>query len=100
MIQNAADAMREGAGLLRRPPAHSYVANSGEPFTVDGVVALMGTHDFVKRDDQIGRFGLGFKSLLAVTDSPRVFSRSGSFALTSESRSGTLTSCRACPTTR
>ena len=56
-----------------------YVANSGEPFTVNGVVALMGTHDSVKRDDQIGRFGLGFKSLLAVTDSPRVFSRSGSF---------------------
>ena len=47
-----------------------YVANTGEPFTIDGVIALMGTHDSVKRDDKIGRFGLGFKSLLAVTDSP------------------------------
>ncbi len=81
MIQNAADAMREGAGRCEvvLTSGSLYVANSGEPFTVDGVVALMGTHDSVKRDDQIGRFGLGFKSLLAVTDSPRVFSRSGSF---------------------
>ncbi len=81
LIQNAADAMREGAGRCEVVLTSDslYVANSGEPFTVDGVVALMGTHDSVKRDDQIGRFGLGFKSLLAVTDSPRVFSRSGSF---------------------
>ena len=28
---------------------------------------------------QIGRFGLGFKSVLGVTDAPEFFSRSGSF---------------------
>lgn len=63
LIQNAADAMREGAGRCEVVLTSDslYVANSGEPFTVDGVVALMGTHDSVKRDDQIGRFGLGFK---------------------------------------
>ena len=82
LVQNAADAMRDGSGRCEVILTSDclYVANSGEPFTVNGVVALMGTHDSVKRDDQIGRFGLGFKSLLAVTDSPRVFSRSGSFA--------------------
>ena len=82
LIQNAADAMREEPGRCEvvLTSGSLYVANSGEPFTADGVVALMGTHDSVKRDDQIGRFGLGFKSLLAVSDNPRVFSRSGSFA--------------------
>jgi len=84
LVQNAADAMRLGSGAGRCEvvlTAHSlYVANSGVPFTVEGVIALMATHDSVKRDEQIGRFGLGFKSLLAVTDSPRVISRSGSFA--------------------
>lgn len=83
LVQNAADAMRRGYGSGRCEvvlTAHTlYVANSGEPFTIDGVIALMGTHDSVKRDEQIGRFGLGFKSLLAVSDSPRVYSRSGSF---------------------
>jgi len=81
LVQNAADAMRDAAGRCEVVLTSDtlYVANSGEPFGVDGVIALMGTHDSVKRDDQIGRFGLGFKSLLAVTDSPRIFSRSGSF---------------------
>ena len=32
-----------------------------------------------KRGDEIGRFGLGFKSVLAVTRSPQVFSRSIAF---------------------
>lgn len=83
LIQNAADAIRGEASGGRCEVVLTkdclYVANTGEPFTVDGVIALMGTHDSVKRDDKIGRFGLGFKSLLAVTDSPRVFSRTGSF---------------------
>ena len=83
LVQNAADAMRHGSGSGRCEVLLTsralYVANSGDPFTVDGVIALLGTHDSVKRDDQIGRFGLGFKSMLAVTDSPRVYSRSGSF---------------------
>lgn len=84
LVQNAADALRgeSSAGrcevLLTRDTL--YVANTGEPFSIDGVIALMGTHDSVKKDDKIGRFGLGFKSLLAVTDSPQVLSRAGSFA--------------------
>ena len=36
-----------------------------------------------KRGDEIGRFGLGFKSVLAVTDAPQVFSRSVSFEFNS-----------------
>jgi superfamily II DNA or RNA helicase len=81
LVQNAADAMGLGSGRCEVVLTADtlYVANSGEPFTIDGVIALMGTHDSIKRDEQIGRFGLGFKSLLAVTDSPRVFSHSGSF---------------------
>lgn len=88
LVQNAADAMLLGSGSARCEVVLTadalYVANSGEPFTVDGVIALMGTHLSVKRDEQIGRFGLGFKSVLAVSDSPRIFSRSGSFAFDRE----------------
>lgn len=45
---------------------------------MDGALALMATRKSVKRGEQIGRFGLGFKSVLAVSDAPRFFSRSGS----------------------
>ncbi|GAA3694552.1 hypothetical protein GCM10022399_08910 [Terrabacter ginsenosidimutans] len=83
LVQNAADAakvdLQGGRCEVLLTKDALYVANTGESFSIDGVIALMGTHDSVKRDDKIGRFGLGFKSVLAVSDSPRVFSRDGSF---------------------
>ena len=80
LMQNAADAMRGGDGRCEIVLTdHTlYVANSGAPLTPHGVETLMAAHLSSKRDDQIGRFGLGFKSVLAVTDSPQIYSRSGS----------------------
>lgn len=80
LLQNAADAMRSGEGRCEvLLTDHTlYVANQGAPLTVHGVETLMAAHLSAKRDDQIGRFGLGFKSVLAVTDSPQIYSRSGS----------------------
>ena len=36
-------------------------------------------HISPKRGPRIGRFGIGFKSVLGVSDTPRFFSRTGSF---------------------
>lgn len=82
LIQNAADAMRDSRGRCEvlLTASHLYVANSGTPLTPEGVETLMASHLSTKRDDQIGRFGLGFKSVLAVTDSPMIVSRTGSLA--------------------
>lgn len=86
LLQNAADALRDKPGrcevLLTR--SCLYVANEGEPLSPSGVETLMAAHRSGKRDEQIGRFGLGFKSVLAVTDSPRLFSRSGSLVFDRE----------------
>ncbi len=80
LLQNAADAMRSGQGRCEvLLTDHTlYVANSGEPLTEQGVDTLMAAHLSSKRDEQIGRFGLGFKAVLAVTDTPKIYSRSGS----------------------
>lgn len=81
LMQNAADALRGDPGrceVLLTSRA-LYVANAGAPVTVDGVRTLMASHVSGKRDEQIGRFGLGFKSVLAVSDAPMVISRTGSF---------------------
>lgn len=57
-----------------------YCADNGEPIDCEGVTALMFPHMSTKRGtDQIGTFGLGFTSVLGVSDSPEFFSRSGSF---------------------
>lgn len=92
LVQNAADAMSgtaeaDGVGRVEivLDPASRilYCANSGRPFSKSGIVAI--THAYLsgKRGDEIGRFGLGFKSVLAVSDSPQVLSRSVSFEFNS-----------------
>lgn len=92
LVQNAADAMAgnpDDADIGRveivLDPATKtlYCANSGRPFSKNGLIAITHAHLSGKRGDEIGRFGLGFKSVLAVTDSPQVISRSVSFEFNS-----------------
>ncbi len=93
LVQNAADAMsgaaehEEGAGrveiVLDLNHQTLYCANAGRPFSQSGLTAIAHAHLSGKRGDEIGRFGLGFKSVLAVTDAPQVFSRSISFEFNS-----------------
>lgn len=93
LVQNAADAMA-GADhgdadigrveIVLDPDSRTlYCANSGRPFSKNGLIAITHAHLSGKRGDEIGRFGLGFKSVLAVTDSPQVVSRSVSFEFNS-----------------
>jgi hypothetical protein len=93
LVQNAADAMKDAG-----PQSHDagrveivldlvrktlYCANAGRPFSLSGLTSVAHAHISGKRGDEIGRFGLGFKSVLAVTDAPQVFSRSISFEFNS-----------------
>jgi len=96
LVQNGADALAPASsagGGACSPPAPRggrievrladdclYCADDGGPIDEDGVRALMFSHMSPKRaTSQIGTFGLGFKSLLGVSDSPEFLSRSGSF---------------------
>lgn len=83
LIQNGADAIEEKESrgkvhiLLDRDAL--YCANEGAPFSEAGLSALLGAHRSTKSGTQIGRFGLGFKSVLAVTKAPRIYSTTGCF---------------------
>ncbi|WP_308492288.1 DEAD/DEAH box helicase [Microbacterium terrisoli] len=83
LLQNAVDALGATGGSgtveLRLADGALYCANEGAAFTQDGVRAV--TYAFLspKREDQIGRFGLGFKSVLGVTEHPQIYSRSVGF---------------------
>ena len=84
LVQNSADALAQaGSGksiLVRLTKECLYCADDGKPIDERGVEALMFSHMSPKRDtSEIGRFGLGFKSVLGVTDAPEFFSRAGSF---------------------
>lgn len=82
LAQNAADAAQR-AGV----PGHLRVtvdcgelraANTGALLDSAGVAALAALRASAKRaGDSVGRFGVGFAAVLAITDAPRVVSRSG-----------------------
>ena len=84
LVQNGADALskvRHGGSIeICLSKNYLYCADDGAPIDRDGVRALMFSHLSPKRGTtEIGRFGLGFKSVLGVTDIPEFFNRSGSF---------------------
>jgi hypothetical protein len=92
LAQNAADAAmragRPGRLLLAlresvepgQPGGRSVLvaANTGTALDAAGVQALATLRATAKRDvDTIGRFGVGFAAVLAISDEPAVISRSG-----------------------
>lgn len=80
LLQNSADAMISSPGRVAIVLTENalYCANEGQPLRPSGIAALMASHLSTKRSDQIGRFGLGFKSVLGLSDSPEIISTSGS----------------------
>ncbi len=82
LAQNAADAAAKAGvpGVLRVRLTGGVLsaANNGAPLDAAGVAALSSLRASAKRGaDTVGRFGVGFASVLAVTDSPEVASRDG-----------------------
>ncbi len=84
LVQNAADELREDDNQGGRihvvlTEDHLYCANEGTPVTPDGADTILRMGVSKKRGGQIGRFGVGVKSVLSVTRTPQFFSESGSF---------------------
>ena len=82
LVQNGADAMLSFPGgrievVLTKD--YLYCANEGAPVSEAGINSLLHAHLSDKRGSEIGRFGLGFKSVLGVTDNPEFYSRPVSF---------------------
>ena len=86
LVQNGADALLEarergdalgddGRIHVQLRGSRLYVANTGAPLSEEGLDALLRSHSSPKRGNQIGRFGLGFKSLLKLNGRIDVFTR-------------------------
>jgi hypothetical protein len=84
LAQNAADAaLRAGVPGRLRLTLHQGVlaaANTGAPLDAAGVESLSTLRASAKRDQaeaSVGRFGVGFSAVLAVSDEPAVVGRTG-----------------------
>jgi superfamily II DNA or RNA helicase len=87
LVQNGADALLEAHERGEVSEGESrihvlvrgsrlYVANTGAELSEDGLDALLRTNVSPKRGNQIGRFGLGFKSLLMFSGRIDIFTAS------------------------
>ena len=92
LLQNAEDALgRRKDGPKSRTVDFSLsdddlcVTHYGKPFDTADVKAICGIARGTKQEDatQIGRFGIGFKSVYSVTDRPVIYSGSEEFAIES-----------------
>lgn len=91
LLQNAEDAIgRRGRSWngprkvsFRLQEEELYVRHFGEPFNESDVRGICSIDRSTKRDDltQVGRFGIGFKSVYAFTDCPEVHSSEEHFAI-------------------
>ncbi|MBA0053241.1 molecular chaperone Hsp90 [Streptomyces sp. AJS327] len=85
LAQNAADAAARahipGHLLLTLADGVLTASNTGAPLDVQGVESLSTLRASAKRestdDRAVGRFGVGFSAVLAVTDEPAVLGRAG-----------------------
>ncbi|TDU83576.1 hypothetical protein EV138_6040 [Kribbella voronezhensis] len=84
LAQNAADAAARagvpGGVHFSFRDGTLVVANTGTPLSAEGVESLATLRASAKRDDaeaSVGRFGVGFSAVLAVTDEPVILSRTG-----------------------
>ena len=90
ILQNAEDALRrrnswQGSRevLFELTPTSLRVVHCGNPFTLEDVKGVCGVGETTKDLTDIGRFGIGFKSVYSITERPEVHSGNENFAIDS-----------------
>lgn len=82
VLQNAEDADASQVRFIVSP-RKLEVMHDGQPFNTEDVKGVCGIGETQKADDltKIGRFGIGFKSVYAYTDSPEIHSGDEHFVI-------------------
>lgn len=79
LVQNATDPLPLEGGRIQVVLSNDYLycANEGSPFAQENIKALLMAYSSSKSSEaeNIGKFGIGFKSVLALSDKPEVFSK-------------------------
>lgn len=89
LLQNAEDALRRrGTGWVGQRAVTFQLSDEslrvghfGIPFNDADVSAICSVGETTKQITDIGRFGIGFKSVYAITDRPEVYSGNEAFAI-------------------
>lgn len=80
LLQNADDARATHVQIEVAPDAVT-LTHDGAPFSIFDLVGVLSIGQTTKSSEQIGFFGVGFKSVYEITDRPRVHSGALSFEI-------------------
>lgn len=90
ILQNAEDALKRRNGWngsrevrFELTPTSLRIFHCGNPFTLKDVKGVCGVGETTKDLTDIGRFGIGFKSVYSITERPEVHSGDEDFAIDS-----------------
>lgn len=90
ILQNAEDALKRRNSwngsrevLFELNPTSLRIVHYGNPFTLTDVKGVCGVGETTKDLTDIGRFGIGFKSVYSITERPEVHSGDEHFAIES-----------------
>ena len=83
LIQNADDVFATEVGFELRPNELVFYHNGTKDFELKNVIGITGIGASTKVDElnKIGKFGIGFKSVFSITETPRVFSGEFNFEI-------------------
>ncbi len=83
LLQNAEDAHATEAIFTLQDDGRFFEHDGKRHFTEDDVRSITGIDNSTKKNapDQIGKFGIGFKSVFVYTQKPTIFSRDFSFSI-------------------
>ena len=90
LLQNAEDALARREDWQGSRTVHFvlddaalHISHFGQPFSEADVRGVCGIAESTKRVTEIGRFGIGFKSVYTFTDRPEIYSGHEAFAIES-----------------
>lgn len=82
LLQNADDALATEVKFELRDDGLVFYHNGSKDFSLNDIISITGIGDSTKKDtNDVGKFGVGFKSVFAITDTPLIYNRAYCFKI-------------------
>lgn len=82
LLQNADDALATEVKFELRNNELVFYHNGSKDFSLNDIISITGIGDSTKKDtNDVGKFGVGFKSVFAITDTPLIYNRAYCFKI-------------------
>lgn len=82
LLQNADDALATEVCFELNSDKLVFYHNGSKDFNLKDIISITGVGNSTKKNDKsVGKFGVGFKSVFAITDTPLIYNRAFNFRI-------------------